>query len=315
LPCGTTAQKRPLDTRDRITPTREEQALRFDADDIEDLDTADALVAVRDVLAKHPKGSEGAPDVLDLEDLRALESVFQPRDMRFREGDQEAHIATLSKAIGKPEKPQYLDAITVWWGGDRWYILDGHHRRLAYARAEVEKGIPVRVFEGSLEEALAQSVSLNSKDKLTMSLQDKMNTAWRLTTCTDFSKSRIAVECGIAERSIANMRSVKRDLSALGKSADEMLGLTWAEAQLEARGEAKPEYDQDAATEKRARGYAKSIARVLKDRPHRDPEAFARALQMLDQRLPMRLLETGAWADVVSDYREALEAEEEVTDY
>lgn len=289
--------------------------MRFDADDIEDLETAEALEAVREVLSKNPECPRVDPTLLDLKVLRTLESVFQPRDLTFREGDHEAHVNTLAKAIGKPERPNYLDPITVWWGGDRWYILDGHHRRLAYERAKVKKSIPVRVFKGTVEEALALSASSNSKDKLAMSLRDKMNWAWRLTACTEFSKNRIAVECGVAERSVANMRSAKRDLGALGKSSDEMLGMTWAEAQLEARGEKKPEIDQDAATEKRAKGYAKSIARALKDRPHKDPEGFARALQMLDERLPTKLLETQAWADVLSDFRMMLQTEEEFSDY
>ncbi|RWC40541.1 MAG: hypothetical protein EOS28_23205 [Mesorhizobium sp.] len=289
--------------------------MRFDADDIEDLDTAEALEIIRQVLGEHSQGPQVEPDVLDLEELRTLESVFQPRDLSFREGDHEAHVDTLAKAIGKPEKPQYLEAITVWWGGDRWYILDGHHRRLAYERAKVNKGIPVQAFRGSLEDALVQSVSLNSKDKLAMSLRDKMNTAWRLTAYTDYSKSKIAAECGVAVRSVANMRSIRRALSDLGKSAEKMASMTWVDAQLEARGEQKPEIDQDAATEKRAKGYAKSIARALKDRPHKDPEGFARALLMLNERLPTRLLETKAWADVLSDFRKVLEAEEEFGDY
>lgn len=287
----------------------------FDAADIEDLDTAEALEAIRQALAEKPEGPARDPDVLDLRELRTLESVFQPRDLRFREGDHEAHVGTLAKAIGKPEKPRYLEAITVWWGGDRWYILDGHHRRLAYERAKVAKSIPVRVFRGTLEGALAMSVSLNSKDKLAMSLQDKMNRAWMLTAYTDFSKSRIAEECGIGESSVANMRRVRHALVHLGRSASDMAGMTWADAQREAKGEEKPEIDQDAATERRAKGYAKSIARALKDRPHKDPEGFARALQMLDERLPTRLLETRAWADLVSDFHKTLETEEEFGDY
>lgn len=189
-------------------PMKEEPQLRFDADDVEDLDTADALEAVRNALEENPKGPSRVPDVLDLKDLRVLESIFQPRDLTFRAGDHEAHVDTLAKAIGKPEKPKYLDPITVWWGGDRWYVLDGHHRRLAYERAKIKKGIPVRAFEGTLEEALAQSVSLNSKNKLAMSPQDKMNTAWRLTTCTDFleeqdrggMRRRGALRCEHAQR-------------------------------------------------------------------------------------------------------------------
>jgi hypothetical protein len=106
-----------------------------------------------------------------------------------------------------------------------------------------------------------------------------------------------------------------RALVDLGKSVEEMVAFTWADAQREAKGEPRPEIDQDAAMEKRAERFAQSLARALKDRPHKDPEAFARTLQMLDERLPMRLLETRAWAEVVSGYREALEAEEEFSDY
>ncbi|RWX58326.1 hypothetical protein EN780_37025 [Mesorhizobium sp. M4B.F.Ca.ET.089.01.1.1] len=135
-----------------------------------------------------------------------------------------------------------------------------------------------------------------------MSLQDKMNAAWRLTARTDYSKSRIALECSVAEGSVANMRRVKRELAAQGRTADQLLEMNWAEAQLTAKGEEKPQVDHDAETERRARGYVKSIARALKDRPHRDPEGFAMALLMLDERLPGRLLETEAWADVRVGY-------------
>lgn len=282
--------------------------------DIDDLDTGEALEALQNALGVDPMSPQD-PKTLSLTELRTVESVFQPRNLDYREGEHEAHIDTLAKAIGKLEKPRYLEPITVWWGGGGWYILDGHHRRLAYKRAGVVRNIPVRVFTGSVEQALAKSVSLNSKNKMPMSLQDKMNAAWRLTARTSYSKSQIALECAVAEGSVANMRRVKRALSAQGTTAAQMLEMNWAEAQLTARGQEKPEVDHGAETERRARGYVKSIARALKDRPYKDPEGFALALLMLDERLPARLLETEAWANVLADFREGLEAEEQFDDY
>ncbi|PBB41312.1 hypothetical protein CK222_22340 [Mesorhizobium sp. WSM3866] len=260
------------------------------------------MEAIGKALGTNPTAPQGEPKTLDLDQLRTIETVFQPRDLTFREGEHEAHVEVLAKAIGRREKPNYLEPITVWWGGSGWYILDGHHRRLAYARAKVVKNIPVRVFKGGLEEALGESVALNSKNKMAMSLQDKTNAAWRLTARTDYSKSQIARECSVAESSVANMRRIKRELTKQGVAADQMLAMNWGEAQRVARGEERPEINQDSATERRARGYAKSLARALKDRPHKDPEGFAKALLMLDERLPGRLLETEAWTDVRLTY-------------
>lgn len=285
------------------------------ADEIEDLGPGDGLKRIRDALSQNPVGPSKQPLVLGLSELHTLESVFQPRDLSVREGEHAAHVSTLAKAIGNPKNPNYLEAITIWWGGDRWYILDGHHRRMAYAKAGVLAMIPVRVFEGTLADAFAHSVSLNSKDKLPMSVRDKTNMAWRLTAYTDLSKSRVALECGIGESTVANMRRAKGQLRALGISAANMLDMSWRDAQAEAKGEQSSEIDRDAAIEKRARGYARSIAKTLKDRPHKDPEGFARALQMLDERLPARLLESEAWEDDLAEYFEAHQRDEADADY
>ncbi|WP_292682509.1 hypothetical protein [Mesorhizobium sp.] len=270
----------------------------------EDLDTADALVAIRTALAAHPESSEGDPEVLDLEDLRTIESVFQPRDLAYREGEDEAHLQVLTKAAGTPEKPTYLEAITVWWGGDNWYILDGHHRRIAYERAKIVKNIPVRAFTGSLDEAMAEAVSLNSKDKMPMRLPEKMNKAWQLVVCTELKKSQIVTACSVADGSVAAMRRVKRELATLGRTIAQMLEMTWEEARLESQGKTKPKVDHDTALEMRARGYATSLAKAVGDRPHKDPEGFALALLMLDSRLPRSLLETNAWAEVIGTLRD-----------
>ena len=235
--------------------------------------------------------------------------------MGYRLGEHEGHLQTLAKAVGKPSRPNYLEPITVWWGGDRWIILDGHHRREAYERAKVVQGIPVRVFLGSLEDALAEAIVLNSRDKLPMTSRDKMNAAWKLTVCTKRSKSQVASECGVAERSVATMRSAKGLLLEQGLQLDDLLGLSWLEAQRQAKGEPPTDFDHDEATERRARRYAQSLAKALGNRPHADPEGFARALQMLDERLPLKLLETTAWADLRQDYRDALEDDEEPSDY
>ncbi|WP_181183520.1 MULTISPECIES: ParB/RepB/Spo0J family partition protein [unclassified Mesorhizobium] len=282
--------------------------------DIDDLDAGEALEALEKALVINPTSSQD-PEVLSLKELQTIESIFQPRNLDYRDGEHEAHIDTLAKAIGKPEKPRHLEPITVWWGGAGWFILDGHHRRLAYKRAGVVGNIPVRVFRGSIEEAFSKSVSLNSKNKMPMSLQDKMNAAWRLTARTDYSKSHIALECAVADGSVANMRRVKRALLGKGMTSDRLLEMNWTEAQLVSKGEEKPEVDHGAEAARRARGYAQSIARALKDRPHKDPEGFALALLMLDERLPARLLETAAWADVLADFRKILETEECFDDY
>ncbi|RST88320.1 hypothetical protein EJC49_01070 [Aquibium carbonis] len=278
-------------------------------------DVVEALAALRQALAENPE-APCSPTVLNIEELFTAEEVFQPREMSFREGEEEDHLKVLTKAIGKREAPYYLDPITVWWGGDGWYVLDGHHRKLAYERAKVHELIPVAIFEGSLEEAMAEAASLNSKDKLPMRHREKMEKAWQLTVCTSLPKKRVVEVCAVADGSVATMRRARKILLDAGRTESDLVEMGWDDARREAEGREKSHIDPDDAMMLRARGFAKSLARAVGNRPFKDPEAFAVALGLLDERLPRQLLETSAWNEIVMEYvGEPAEDDEEDGDY
>lgn len=160
--------------------------------------------------------------------VTSMTSVFQPRELDGRKLEGERHIETLMAAIGSPSNPTYLDPLVVWWGGDRWFVIDGHHRRHAYLRAGLHKRIPVEVFEGSLEEALAFAVEANSKDRLPMTLAEKLDRAWFLTVTTDLSRDRIRRSCSVADGTVKNMRKVRDALMGkTGATQEYLMSLSW----------------------------------------------------------------------------------------
>jgi ParB-like chromosome segregation protein Spo0J len=71
--------------------------------------------------------------------------------------------------------------------GDKYYILDGHHRLDAYHSAQWSNKIPVKVFSGTLQDARLKALELNSRNKLPMTQADKQEAAWELTKTTELS--------------------------------------------------------------------------------------------------------------------------------
>lgn len=279
----------------------------------------DALEALRAELDK-PTATppKEHPRYLERRQISRMVSVFQPRTLDGRLAEDEIHLKELQDAIGDPEKPKLLDAITVWWGGDRYYVIDGHHRLIAYERIGFKGGIPVEVFEGTLDEAMARSAALNSKNRLPMRQEDKLNHAWKLVLVSSLSKRKIVEACAVSNGSVGHMRSVKtRLLMDPAKTLQDLYEMTWMQARMDAAGKlTDTPIDPDAALKKRAERYAKSLAQAVKDRPFVDPEGFALAMRMLDARLPSMLMQTEAWGDAfretVDGFRNELASAEEL---
>lgn len=241
------------------------------------------------------------PTSLRRNEIARMISVFQPRQLDGRLAEDEAHVRTLCQAIGSPERPRYLDPIQVWWGGDRWYVIDGHHRLLAYDRLGITDDIPVVVFDGDLDAAMAQSAAANSKDRLVMRSDDKLNYAWRLTIISNLSKIKVVDACAVANGTVGKMRKVKAALLADGQHTEEdLLDLPWKDALAEAEGREKDvNYNPEEAIKRRAERYRVALFRALGDRPYNDPEAFGLALLHLDSRFPERLMRSESWSGAV----------------
>lgn len=142
---------------------------------------------------QNKKPSEEDPKSIHMDSIHMAHSVFQPR--QFQDGTKatsEDHTQGLIEAI-MTEPTHQLDPIVVWWSGLNWRVIDGAHRLMAYRHVNKKRFlknpmIPVVIFKGDLYKAIDESIRLNSKDKLPMSKDDKINGACRLTVLDKHTK-------------------------------------------------------------------------------------------------------------------------------
>lgn len=238
---------------------------------------------------------------LPLDAIRMRHSVFQPREFEDT-ARSEDHVRALVDAI-KIEPGNRLDPITVWWSGKHWTVLNGHHRVLAYARARksgfkqhqpdgrktADWMVPVRYFEGTLQEALIEATRTNSKNQLSMTKDEKLNRGWRLTVLfPELSKAQVAGACKISPRTVANMRSqlkvIKADYPKDWQS--ESLALSWKEAQR--WGKKDMEFDES-WQDKLALEWSKRLGKTFGTKLAEHPEIAAHALSLYSERLTAEL--------------------------
>lgn len=162
------------------------------------LTRSEAWSELRRKLANGKPQPATKPTTLSLRRAKLWPEVFQQR--RPAKFASDAHVRSLaSKAKASPLG--VLDPLTVWWDGMAWTCIDGHHRMEAYRTTGVSD-IPVAVFEGSIEDALALSAKANTRDKLQMSRGEKSNAAWHLVVVTKLSKAAQAEASGVSERQV-----------------------------------------------------------------------------------------------------------------
>lgn len=197
------------------------------------------LEAVKAAQARRTLGSKPpatTPKQLKLSAIECVTELFQFRvPSQF---ESKAHVKALTKTV---KDGKTLEALTVWWSGDGWYLVDGHHRWKAYQAAKwsSDRAVPVTVHKEGLMRALMTSVNHNTKDKLTMSKQEKTQAAWEFITVAkieDASAAQISSSFGVSDRMVKFMRSVKRTLAALDAKED-LSALSWQKARAKAAGE------------------------------------------------------------------------------
>jgi hypothetical protein len=66
----------------------------------------------------------------------------------------------------------------------------------------------VEWFTGTINEAASASMARNSKYKLNMTTQDKLNAAWRLIRLGGFSRAQIVRDASIGDGQVSRMRRV-----------------------------------------------------------------------------------------------------------
>lgn len=241
------------------------------------------LEAKREIEQRIARGvpcPEKLPTRLPLGEIGEAPDAFQHRNPLPHHSDM--HVRELAKA---PQQGQPLEPVTIFWAGDGWVCCDGHHRLKAYRAAGWKRAVPVRVFVGTLDQALARAAT-NARATLQMNRAEKMRTAWRLVTATRLSRADIVRVAGVADGTVANMRRVKSELLKKEPGGD-LSERTWDAARREYQGEAvTTEPDWDERTQQEAERMADILARHLGKRGQERPEALALALEMYDQRFP-----------------------------
>jgi hypothetical protein len=186
-------------------------------------------------------------------------------------------------AKGTQKKP--LEPLTVFWVGDGWVLIDGHHRFKAYKVIGYTDPVPVRVFKGTLDAAIGEALNGNSKDKLPMSKSEKTNAAWRLVISTGLSLKQLVEASTISKPTIILMRKAMQHLRQ-GDLGIELDGLTWQQALRKYQGKDEEEFEPDPEwRNKRVEAVAKTLSDTFGGEFKRKPEMFWDAVRKYDSNL------------------------------
>jgi hypothetical protein len=224
---------------------------------------------------------------LSRDSIVIAEQVFQWRLLGTDVVNREDHILGMANAIADGGEP--LAAILVLPVGDRFYVVDGHHRLAAYDTAQWSRAIPAEVFGGTLPEARREALRLNSRNKLPMTKDDKQEAAWRLVK-QGLGREQIHEWTGASTSNVSKMKAKLSKLRDRGRTTEELGALTW----VQARGDWTPEerdFDVDAWQERKADKLVDAMQKAhIGHMLRKQPEITAMALEKLDANLPEALM-------------------------
>ena len=235
----------------------------------------EALTEAEKLPSPHAPSQSQREVLLATTDIVTIESVFQHRDVAAGKYDSESHIRTLTNVLkALPADQRRLDPILVVPIDSSWICIDGHHRLEAYKKAGVSE-VPAEVFTGGIRQAVIVAGEANSKTKLPMSPRDRMNAAWRIVSAGLASKRETAIATGVAERTVANMRTLAKDLLAMEETPSHY---TYHEAREVARGGRLGERGEDWEQEQ-VRRFEDEMSRLFGKHAHRNRDFIAQALE------------------------------------
>ena len=228
------------------------------------------------------------PEALTLGSIKSNPDLFQFRNPPA--SASRAHIAALAKQLrdGQP-----LEDVDVWWGGDGWYCIDGHHRLDAYQRGNwpPDKPVPVCIFRGSLTKAMLAAGFRNTPDKLPMHKSEKTQAAWEFVASTAPAAEKagdIAKAYGVSVRMVRFMRRVHRWLGE-NRPTEDPSGMAWEAARRTYAGEddePRTEDDWDERDMEEAKTMADTIVKAVGMPRLGKHRALVYALEIIDSRFP-----------------------------
>jgi hypothetical protein len=233
------------------------------------------------------------PEGLYLKDIHVAPRVFQWRLPNENLLMAEEHIRELARVIQSKTPMKPLDPILVIGVGERFVVVEGHHRLDAYHTAGWKGRVPVEYYEGSIEAAEIEALKRNIKNKLPVTRPAKSEAAWRL--MVERHSGRKLSWQGIADLTTVHRSTVVRMDQMLKEHGDAVANVTWIEALQKARAkeaDAHPE-GEDAHWD----DWKEKKARKLADYLIKGPSLLdggdgitARALEMVSSELPSELV-------------------------
>jgi hypothetical protein len=264
-----------------------------------------------------PRDDQPKEVELRASEITTMPVIFQPReaDLGLSETDK-AYVGKLQRRIDtvgeldpllvikvkhkeeELENPYSDDGETHTTERLVWVCIEGHHRLQAYHKNKYKEPIKCEWFDGTVREAMDESLRRNIALKLPVPLADRQEEAWRRVLMEDYSKKHIKQTCGVAEGTVSLMRRVKaryedrsrranadKEFRATIQASGGLAACAWWAVHLAHRSATT----EQRTLEQKAQSFAKVLRTKLTDRLSKDAWVTARAIEIRDPDLPILL--------------------------
>jgi ParB-like chromosome segregation protein Spo0J len=266
-----------------------------------------------DVEAALASGKRSAKEVTHLRRQYiqvAAQGVFQWRHYARNEMGSSRHVATLAAHLNQTK--QAFEPLLVFPAGEKYYVIDGHHRLAAYEAVKWQSHIPVKVFEGTLDEALLRGLSGNNKNKLPMTAMEKSEAAWRLVKEGKLNRPQIIALTTTSRSTIGNMRTKLAEMKAADPEGDRSWQRDWIHARMWAPDGEQRTVEDDWLTKAAEKLVQRIVKAGIATELMKKPDVTALALSLINEHLPSAL--TREWGWEIGDWQQEKYHEDDTTD-
>lgn len=253
-------------------------------------DAIKAKAALIERIANGGPAPSPAPKRLSVDDIGRMPELFQPRSSD--EWRSAAHINDLSSSSANARQANVaakMEAVLVFWVGDAWVCLDGHHRLAAVLKKRTAGAtIGVEVFSGTVQDAMMEATRRNSRNKLAMNEKDKTERAWHLFMSGAGTHKAIAEACGVAPKTIQRMAQAVKRYGSTDEGMERLRSFRWWKVRELTNPNSAGELSLDEMKNGRIQRRAEVLGKVIKDDApdmvaaalmHHDP-VFAKAVML-----------------------------------